>query len=118
MTTIKYLLDEDQMPRAWYNIQADLPQPAPAVLHLRTMQNSIGPDDLAPLPMSLIEQEVSTEREIPIPEPVRRAAHVAPAPCTEQQPGRKARLPRFFTNTKGSAPAGSHKLNTAIPRFL
>ena len=35
MTTIKYLLDEDQMPRAWYNIQADLPQPAPAVLHPR-----------------------------------------------------------------------------------
>ncbi|MBP9651991.1 MAG: TrpB-like pyridoxal-phosphate dependent enzyme, partial [Brachymonas sp.] len=81
MTTIKYLLDEDQMPRAWYNIQADLPQPAPAVLHPGTMQ-PIGPDDLAPLfPMSLIEQEVSTEREIPIPEPVRDVLRMwRPAP--------------------------------------
>ena len=67
----KYLLGENQMPKFWYNIQADLPKPLPPVLHPGTMQ-PIGPDDLAPLfPMSLIEQEVSTEREIEIPEPVR-----------------------------------------------
>ncbi len=69
--TIKYLLDEGQLPKSWYNIQADLPKPAPPVLHPGTHQ-PIGPDDLAPLfPMELIMQEVSTERHIDIPEPVR-----------------------------------------------
>ena len=67
----KFLLDESKMPRYWYNIAADLPVPAPAVLHPGTLQ-PVGPDDLAPLfPMELIMQEVSTEREIAIPEPVR-----------------------------------------------
>ena len=70
-TPTKFLLPESQMPKSWYNIQADLPKPAPAVLHPGT-QKPVGPDDLAPLfPMSIIEQEVSTEREIEIPEPVR-----------------------------------------------
>ena len=69
--TIKYLLDEARMPTVWYNLAADLPSPPPPVLHPGTLQ-PIGPDDLAPLfPMSLIMQEVSTEREIEIPEPVR-----------------------------------------------
>ena len=119
MTTIKYLLDEDQMPRAWYNIQADLPQPAPAVLHPGTMQ-PIGPDDLAPLfPMSLIEQEVSTEREIPIPEPVRDVLRMwRPAPLhralgLEKALGTPAKI---FYKYVGVSPAGSHKPNTAIPQ--
>ena len=119
MTTIKYLLDEDQMPRAWYNIQADLPQPAPAVLHPGTMQ-PIGPDDLAPLfPMSLIEQEVSTEREIPIPEPVRDVLRMwRPAPLhralgLERALGTPAKI---FYKYEGVSPAGSHKPNTAIPQ--
>ena len=119
MTTIKYLLDEDQMPRAWYNIQADLPQPAPAVQHPGTMQ-PIGPDDLAPLfPMSLIEQEVSTEREIPIPEPVRDVLRMwRPAPLhralgLEKALGTPAKI---FYKYEGVSPAGSHKPNTAIPQ--
>ena len=67
----KYVLDESRLPRAWYNIQADLPRALPPVLHPGTLQ-PIGPADLAPLfPMDLILQEVSTEREIEIPEPVR-----------------------------------------------
>jgi tryptophan synthase beta chain len=67
----KFVLDESKMPTHWYNIAADLPVPAAPVLHPGTMQ-PVGPDDLAPLfPMELIMQEVSTEREIPIPEPVR-----------------------------------------------
>src|SRR5450759_3481449 len=67
----KYLLNENQMPKFWYNIQADLPKPAPPVLHPGTLQ-PVGPDDLAPLfPMALIMQDVSLEREIEIPEPVR-----------------------------------------------
>ena len=70
-TPTKFLLDESKMPKHWYNIAADLPVAAPPVLHPGTMQ-PVGPDDLAPLfPMELILQEVSTEREMPIPEPVR-----------------------------------------------
>ncbi|HUW79584.1 MAG TPA: TrpB-like pyridoxal-phosphate dependent enzyme, partial [Acidocella sp.] len=69
--TVKYLLDEKDIPKTWYNIAADLPEPPAAVLHPGTGQ-PVGPDDLAPLfPMAIIMQEVSTEREIEIPGPVR-----------------------------------------------
>ena len=69
--TIKYLLQEADIPTAWYNIAADLPEPPPPVLHPGTGQ-PITPDDLAPLfPMAVIEQEVSSERYIDIPVPVR-----------------------------------------------
>ena len=67
MKTTKYFLDETKLPKEWYNIAADLPGPLPPVLHPATLQ-PVGPDDLAPLfPMSLIMQEVSTERYIAIP---------------------------------------------------
>ena len=69
--TIKYLLEESKLPKTWYNISADLPKPLSPVLHPGTLK-PVGPDDLAPLfPMALIGQEVSQEREIEIPEPVR-----------------------------------------------
>src|SRR5215475_5915738 len=69
-THTKYLLTEDQMPKAWYNIAPDLPKPPAPVLHPGTKQ-PVGPDDLAPLfPMSLILQEVSTDPYIEIPQPV------------------------------------------------
>ena len=69
--TIKYSLEENEMPRAWYNLAADLPTPLPPVLHPGT-KKPIGPDDLAPLfPMEIIKQEVSTERYIEIPDEVR-----------------------------------------------
>ncbi len=67
----KYTMGEDRIPHAWYNIAADLPAPPPPVLH-PGHGGPIGPDDLAPLfPMALIGQEVSTERHIEIPKPVR-----------------------------------------------
>src|SRR6266704_4583798 len=67
----KFVLDEKDIPTKWYNIQADFKSPAPPVLHPGTGQ-PIGPADLAPLfPMELIKQEVSRERWIEIPEPVR-----------------------------------------------
>src|SRR5207302_7573993 len=67
---VKYLLDESEMPRQWYNVIADLPSPPPPPLHPGTGQ-PVGPDDLAPLfPMALIAQEVSPDRFIDIPEPV------------------------------------------------
>ena len=66
-----FLLQQDRIPEAWYNIAADLPQPQPPILNSIT-GHPIGADELAPLfPLSLIMQEVSTEREIEIPEPVR-----------------------------------------------
>ena len=69
--TKKYVLGEDRIPKAWYNLAADLPSPPPAVLHPGTGQ-PIGPGDLAPLfPMAVIMQEVSAERWIEIPDPVR-----------------------------------------------
>ena len=67
----KFFLEESKMPKSWYNISADLPKPLSPVLHPGTLK-PVGPDDLAPLfPMALIGQEVSQEREIEIPEPVR-----------------------------------------------
>ena len=67
----KFLLDESKLPKAWYNINADLPVPPEPVLNPQTLE-PITPDFLSVLfPMSLIMQEISTERYIEIPEPVR-----------------------------------------------
>jgi len=115
----KFLLDESQMPTHWYNIQADLPRPAPPVLHPGTLQ-PVGPADLAPLfPMALIAQEVSTERDIEIPEPVREVLRLwRPAPLyrahrLERALGTPAKI---FYKYEGVSPAGSHKPNTAVPQ--
>jgi len=115
--TIKYILDEGQIPRTWYNIAADLPKPLPPVLHPGTHQ-PLGPDDLAPLfPMSLIMQEVSTEREIEIPEPVREVYRQwRPAPLFRARRLEQAlQTPaRIYYKYEGVSPAGSHKPNTAV----
>src|ERR1019366_5958859 len=81
MNPIQFNLPQDRIPRAWYNILADLPGPMGAPLHPGTLQ-PIGPEDLAPLfPMALIMQEVSTEREVEIPDPVRQVyAQWRPSP--------------------------------------
>ena len=68
---VKFVLDENKIPQAWYNLTADLPKPLPPVLHPGTKQ-PVGPTDLEPLfPMELIMQEVTGERYIAIPEPIR-----------------------------------------------
>jgi len=117
----KFVLDEDRIPRAWYNIAADLPagvQMSPP-LHPGTMA-PIGPADLAPLfPMGLILQEVATDRDIEIPEPVREAYQLyRPSPLY-----RAHRLERaldtpahIYYKYEGVSPAGSHKPNTALPQ--
>src|SRR6187397_2348823 len=115
----KFVLDEDRIPRAWYNIAADLPTPPPPVLHPGTGQ-PIGPADLAPLfPMELIKQVVSQEREIEIPEEVLDVYRLyRPSPLY-----RAHRLERaldtpahIYYKYEGVSPAGSHKPNTAIPQ--
>jgi tryptophan synthase beta chain len=117
MEPIKYLLTEDRIPKAWYNIQADLPKPLPPVLHPGTHQ-PIGPDDLAPLfPMALIMQEVSQDREIEIPDPVRQIyAQWRPTPLFRARRLEKAldTPARIYYKYEGVSPAGSHKPNTAV----
>jgi tryptophan synthase beta chain len=117
--TLKYLLDETKIPTRWYNVIADLPSPPPPVLHPGTLQ-PVGPDDLAPLfPMALILQEVSTEREIEIPEPVRDVyKQWRPTPLFRARRLERAlQTPaRIYYKYEGVSPAGSHKPNTAVPQ--
>ncbi len=115
--TVKYVLDESKLPKRWYNIMADLPSAPPAVLHPGTKQ-PVGPDDLAPLfPMALIAQEVSTEREIDIPEPVREIYRQwRPSPLYRARRLEKAlQTPaKIYYKYEGVSPSGSHKPNTAV----
>ncbi len=113
----KYILDEDRIPRAWYNIAADLPSPPPPPLHPGTGQ-PIGPGDLAPLfPMEVIKQVVSQDREIEIPEPIRDAYRLyRPSPLYrarrfEAALGTPAHI---YYKYEGVSPSGSHKPNTAL----
>jgi tryptophan synthase beta chain len=113
----KYLLNEDEMPHTWYNIQADLPHPLAPVLHPGTKQ-PITPDDLAPLfPMALIMQEVSTERSIEIPDPVRKIyAQWRPSPLFRARRLEQAldTPARIYYKYEGVSPVGSHKANTSV----
>ena len=115
----KYLLQEADMPRSWYNIIADLPSPPPPPLHPGTLQ-PVGPDDLAPLfPAALIGQEVTPDRYVPIPEDVLDVYRLwRPTPLyrarrLEKDLGTPARI---YYKYEGGSPAGSHKPNTAVPQ--
>ena len=110
----KILLSEDEMPRQWYNILADINMNPP----LGPDGKPISPDMLAPVfPMNLIEQEVSQERWIDIPEEVLgilkiwRPSPLVRARSLEKALGTPARI--YFKN-EGLSPPGSHKPNTAI----
>jgi tryptophan synthase beta chain len=117
MDSIQYNLPQNRIPRAWYNIIPELPQPLAPVLHPGTMK-PIGADDLAPLfPMSLILQEVSTDREIEIPEEVRQVyAQWRPSPLFRARRLEKAldTPAKIYYKYEGVSPAGSHKPNTAV----
>ena len=114
---VKYVLDESRIPKYWYNLVADLPCPPPPVLHPGTLQ-PVGPADMEPLfPMSLIRQEVATEREIEIPEPVRDVYRQwRPSPLYRARRLEKAldTPARIYYKYEGVSPAGSHKPNTAV----
>ncbi len=117
--TIKYLLDEEHLPKVWYNINADLPKPLAPVLHPST-HAPISPDELAAIfPMGVIEQEMSLEREIEIPEPVRDVYRQwRPSPLFRARRLETAlQTPaRIYYKYEGVSPSGSHKPNTAIPQ--
>jgi tryptophan synthase beta chain len=115
----RFVLPESELPTHYYNIAADLPVPAPPPLHPATRE-PIGPEALAPLfPMALIAQEVSTERFVEIPEPVREIYRMyRPSPLV-----RAVNLEReldtpahIYFKYEGGSPSGSHKPNTAIPQ--
>jgi len=115
----KILLDESRIPKQWYNIIPDMPGPLSPVIHPGTLQ-PVTPDDLLPLfPMGLIEQEVSTQRWIDIPDEVREVYKLwRPAPLyrahrLEKVLGTPAKI---YYKYEGGSPAGSHKPNTAIPQ--
>lgn len=119
METIKYTLAENQMPTAWYNLQADLPTPMSPVLHPVTGQ-PITPSDLEPLlAKELIMQEVSQERWIEIPDAVQAIYRQwRPTPLYRARRLEKAldTPAKIYYKYEGVSPAGSHKPNTAIPQ--
>jgi tryptophan synthase beta chain len=115
----KFLLGEDRIPTHWYNIIPDMPGPLAPVCHPVTLK-PVTPNDLLPLfPMALLEQEMSAERWIAIPDPVReiykqwRPSPLFRARRLEQALGTPARI---YYKYEGVSPAGSHKPNTAIPQ--
>jgi tryptophan synthase beta chain len=117
MNDRQFLLSPKEMPRQWYNVVADLDEPPPPPLHPATKQPA-SPDDLAPIfPMSLIMQEVSTDRWIPIPEEVLDVLSIwRPTPLFRATRWEKAlgTPAKIFYKWEGASPVGSHKPNTAV----
>ncbi|MBT3663126.1 MAG: TrpB-like pyridoxal phosphate-dependent enzyme, partial [Candidatus Marinimicrobia bacterium] len=117
MSQKKIYLSEKEMPKQWYNIAADMPNPAPPILHPGTGQ-PIGPEDLAPLfPMGLIMQEVCQDQFIDIPEPVMEALRIwRPSPLIRATGLEKAlgTPAKIYYKYEGVSPTGSHKPNSAV----
>lgn len=115
----KFILDESEMPTAWYNIVPDLPAPPPPPLHPGTGQ-PVGPDDLAPLfPQALIMQEVSGDRYIDIPGEVLDVYRLwRPSPLFRARRLERAldTPAKIYYKYEGVSPVGSHKPNTAVPQ--
>jgi tryptophan synthase beta chain len=118
MSQVKILLDEAEIPANWYNVVADMPK-APAPL-LGGDGKPVNPESLAAIfPPAIIEQEISRERWIPIPEPVReiyrqwRPTPMFRAHRLEAALGTPAKI---YYKYEGGSPAGSHKPNTSVPQ--
>ncbi len=119
MKTRKILLSESEIPDKWYNIMADMPNKPLPPLNPGTGE-PIGPADLAPLfPMALIEQEVSAEKWIDIPDEVRNIYTLwRPTPLYRAYGLEKAldTPAKIYYKYEGGSPSGSHKPNTAVPQ--
>jgi tryptophan synthase beta chain len=113
----KIILPEKNLPTKWYNVAADLPFELPPVMHPGTGK-PIGPQDLAPIfPMALIEQEVSRERWIEIPQEVREILRVWRPTALRRARRLEAALKtqcRIYYKDESASPTGSHKTNTAV----
>ncbi len=119
MKQTKVILKERDIPQKWYNIMADMPNPPKPPLHPGTRQ-PVGPGDLSAIfPMGLIEQEVSTERWIDIPEEVLEIYSLwRPSPLYRAHRLEKAigTPAKIYYKYEGVSPAGSHKPNTSMPQ--
>jgi tryptophan synthase beta chain len=117
MTQYKYLLPEKETPTKWYNIMADMKTPPPPYLHPGTLE-LMGPDDLAPVfPIALIQQEVSQERWIEIPDEIQDVLKMwRPSPLYRAVRWEKAldTPAKIYYKWEGVSPPGSHKPNTAV----
>ena len=113
----KFLLNESELPKAWYNVNADMPVPMMPPLHPGTMQ-PVTPEFLSVLsPMALIMQDASRERYIEIPEPVREIYKLwRPTPLIRARRLEKAldTPAHIYFKYEGASPVGSHKPNTAV----
>lgn len=111
------VLPASELPDAWYNLRADLPTPPAPYLHPATGE-PVTPADLAPLfPASLIEQEMTMDPWIPIPEPVREKLSIwRPTPLVRARPLEAAlgTPARIYYKNESVSPAGSHKPNSAV----
>lgn len=120
MPETKIMLTESDIPTQWYNIVADMPTPPMPPLNPVTGQ-PVGPDALTPLfPMALIGQEVTSERWVEIPDEVRELYRMwRPSPLYRATRLERAldTPARIYYKYEGVSPAGSHKLNTAIPQI-
>ncbi len=118
-TQTKFVLTEHDIPSAWYNITADMPNKPLPPLHPATHE-PIGPEALAPLfPMELIKQEVSSERWVEIPDEVREVYKLwRPTPLYRAHRLEKMldTPAKIYYKYEGVSPAGSHKPNTAVPQ--
>ncbi len=118
MDNTKFILDEKELPRQWYNLAADLPNPL--LPPLGPGGKPISPEMLAPVfPMNLIEQEVSSQRWIDIPEEILELLSLwRPSPLYRARRLEKAlgTPARIYYKNEGVSPPGSHKPNTAVPQ--
>ncbi len=115
MTAKKIFLDENEMPKQWYNILPDLPKELPPMIHPQTREPVKLPPPL--FPSECLKQEYSTERWIDIPEPVREALRIwRPSPLFRATNLEKAlKTPaKIYYKYEGVSPSGSHKTNTAV----
>jgi tryptophan synthase beta chain len=116
---VKFLLDESDLPRRWYNIVPDLPEPPPPMLHPGTGK-PVTPQDLAPLfPDALVRQELGDERYVDIPEEVLAVYRLwRPSPLFRARSLEKAlgTPAHIYYKYEGVSPVGSHKPNTAVPQ--
>jgi tryptophan synthase beta chain len=116
---MRYVLDADQMPTAWFNALPVMPEPVQPPLHPATRQ-PVGPDDLAPLfPMALIAQEMATDQWVDIPGEVidiLRLWRPTPLVRAERLEAALGTPARIYFKDESVSPAGSHKPNTAVPQ--
>jgi len=115
MEQVKFLLNEKDMPTSWYNVQADLPEPLPPILHPGTKEPTILPPPL--FASELNKQEFSKERYIEIPEEIQSILRLWRPTALHRAHRLEKALDtpaKIFYKYEGTSPAGSHKLNTAV----